>query len=51
VLVAANHLTSIVPADWTLSDVKLADAALDLLKLFGQKRLGAEQFEFKVTYW
>jgi hypothetical protein len=49
VLVATNHLTSIVPEDWTLSDVKLADAALDLLKLFGQKRLGTEQFEFKVT--
>jgi hypothetical protein len=29
--------------------VKLADAALDLLKLFGQKRLGAEQLEFKVN--
>jgi hypothetical protein len=28
---------------------KLAAAALDLLKLSGQKRLGAEQFEFKVT--
>jgi hypothetical protein len=48
-LCATSHLRDIPGSTWTQSDVRLADACLGLLQMFGRKRLSRAEFEFEVT--
>jgi hypothetical protein len=48
-LCATSHLRDIPSSTWTQSDVRLADACLGLLQMFGRKQLSQAEFEFEVT--